>query len=199
MALTDDHDPLCSIGVRAGDQTMPCDCRPFWQQIGIEQLISGGQTGADIGGLRAAVTLGIPTGGTAPDGFLNERHPQDVDFLLARGLTQNAIRGYTGIKARTASNVRNSNASLVFVEVESSGSRLTLRYCETFKRPVYRLSTLYRFTPNEGAPNIFGQFEDARIFLREHRPKILNIAGNRESVSPGIEARVEVFLRELLK
>lgn len=171
---------------------------PLWQRVGLQQIISGGQTGADIAGLNAAVDLGIPTGGTAPDLFENERHPKDVAFLIKCGLTSNAIRGYNGIKARTASNVRNAAATFVFTDVDSGGSIRTLRYCETFHRPVCRLATLYRFAPDEIAEYL-RQLAKAGDFLREHCPKILNIAGNRESVSPGIERRVEMFLVELLK
>jgi hypothetical protein len=36
----------------------------------IERVISGGQTGADQAGWRAARAAGIPTGGFMPKGFL---------------------------------------------------------------------------------------------------------------------------------
>jgi hypothetical protein len=35
----------------------------------LEKVISGAQVGSDISGLRAAKTLGIPTGGTMPYGY----------------------------------------------------------------------------------------------------------------------------------
>jgi hypothetical protein len=38
----------------------------------LEKVVSGGQTGADQGGLRAARLAGIPTGGWAPKGWLVE-------------------------------------------------------------------------------------------------------------------------------
>lgn len=39
----------------------------------IEKIVSGGQTGADQGGLEAAEELGIPTGGWAPAGYYTEQ------------------------------------------------------------------------------------------------------------------------------
>jgi hypothetical protein len=36
----------------------------------VTKVISGGQSGADLGGLRAAKVLGIQTGGSMPKGFL---------------------------------------------------------------------------------------------------------------------------------
>ncbi len=42
----------------------------------IECCISGGQSGADFGGLLAAKRCGIPTGGKIPKGFLTENGPK---------------------------------------------------------------------------------------------------------------------------
>ena len=38
----------------------------------IRQIISGGQTGADMGGLLASELIGIPRGGYCPDGYVDE-------------------------------------------------------------------------------------------------------------------------------
>ena len=35
----------------------------------LEKIVSGGQTGADQGGWRAAVACGLATGGWMPEGF----------------------------------------------------------------------------------------------------------------------------------
>lgn len=166
---------------------------PFWQQVGIEQIISGGQTGADLGGLRAAVALGIPTGGVAPDNFWNERHPKDVEFLLKCKLTQNAVRGTAGLRMRTESNIRNSEATLIFMDVNSSGSLQTIGKCEALKKPYKLLRPTYNDKTDPVGVLV------AQDFLQKVRPRILNIAGNRESKAPGIEARVEQFLVEVLK
>jgi hypothetical protein len=42
----------------------------------ITLVISGGQTGADQAGWRAAESCGIPMGGWMPFGFLTEEGPQ---------------------------------------------------------------------------------------------------------------------------
>jgi hypothetical protein len=52
----------------------------------IERVISGGQTGADQGGLRAAQACGIPTGGWAPRGWLTEAGP--APWLADWGLVE---------------------------------------------------------------------------------------------------------------
>ena len=45
---------------------------PFYQ---LERVISGGQTGIDQLGLEVARSLGTPTGGVAPKGYLTESGP----------------------------------------------------------------------------------------------------------------------------
>lgn len=52
----------------------------------IELVLSGGQTGADLGGLRAARACGIPTGGWAPRGWLTE-----VGWLVEYGLDAQSL------------------------------------------------------------------------------------------------------------
>jgi hypothetical protein len=53
----------------------------------IERVISGGQTGADQAGWRAARAYGIPTGGWMPLGFLTETGPRP-EFTELDGATQ---------------------------------------------------------------------------------------------------------------
>ena len=42
----------------------------------LEKIVTGGQTGADQAGWRAAGACGIPTGGWMPKGFLTEDGPR---------------------------------------------------------------------------------------------------------------------------
>ena len=44
--------------------------------MSIKKIISGFQTGADIGGILAAKRLGLETGGTMPKGFRTEDGPR---------------------------------------------------------------------------------------------------------------------------
>src|SRR5215471_5688537 len=67
----------------------------------IERTISGGQTGADQGGLRAAKTLGIPTGGWAPRGRMTEDGSAE-ELLRSFGLREFSQPGYP---PRTRANV----------------------------------------------------------------------------------------------
>lgn len=149
----------------------------------IHTIVSGGQTGADQGGLQGAVRAGLQTGGWAPPAFLTEAGfaPWLAELY---GLREHpAVPGnrnpYT---PRTESNVRESDATVIIGDVESPGSRATIRFCRAHGRP--RLLLRRGITVREAA----GKLER---FCVEHNPGVLNIAGNRESVYPGIQAAVD--------
>jgi hypothetical protein len=82
----------------------------------LHRLISGGQTGADRAGWRAAKAAGIPTGRAMPLGFLADDscHPE---FAKAFGAHQLATNDYP---ARTESNVRASDGTLVRLTIHDS-------------------------------------------------------------------------------
>jgi hypothetical protein len=81
----------------------------------LDRVISGGQTGADQAGLRAARGAGIPTGGWAPLGWLVEsddgRRNIAAPWLADYGLAECPEPGYP---ARTKANVRDSDGTLWF-------------------------------------------------------------------------------------
>ena len=134
----------------------------------LSKIISGGQTGADQGGLEAGRELGLETGGTAPMGWLTEDGPQPK-LLASYGLTECSMPGYP---FRTRMNVLNSDATIIFGDIEEPGSRLTLNLCRKFRKP------------HLANPNTL----DLQGLIKAY--KTLNIAGNRESKNPGIQKRV---------
>jgi hypothetical protein len=70
----------------------------------IERVISGGQTGVDQAGLRAARAAGIATGGFAPKGWLIEsedgRHNVPAPWLAEYGLVECPEPGYGQVHGR---------------------------------------------------------------------------------------------------
>ncbi len=143
-----------------------------------EKIISGGQTGADRGGLLAGQDLGIRTGGWAPKGYITENGP---DFTLRDfGLIQHSSPNYP---PRTRMNVQESCLTAIFGEVKSAGSQLTIGLCKEDKIP-------YIINPDA---------EELREFCRLHDAEVVNIAGNRESKNPGIEAKVRSIVVEAFR
>lgn len=148
--------------------------------MSVQKILSGGQTGSDLGGLLAAEELKIPTGGTAPKRWRTERGANPA--LGTRfHLTESQSGHYL---MRTRVNVFESDGTVIFtrVGVLEGGSAATAAICVELNKPVIANPTIDQF----------------RLWLADHDIQVLNVAGNRESVAPGIEQRVRQFLVEAL-
>src|SRR3954447_21659974 len=88
----------------------------------LDKIISGGQSGADQAGWRAAKAFGIPTGGFMPRGFRTEDGPRP-DFAELYGAVAMETESYP---ARTEANVRDSDATLWFGTTVSAGYHATM-------------------------------------------------------------------------
>jgi hypothetical protein len=138
-------------------------------------VISGGQTGADEAGLRAAKVLGYKTGGMMPHGWKTEAGPRP-EFH------------------RTRYNIRAADATIVFfLNRSDGGTGLTMAACMALVKPLTTCEW------PEGGTMFHPDPAYVQRWIRGLRIKTLNIAGNRESKSPGIGARVEAFLLEALQ
>ncbi|MGH7457698.1 MAG: putative molybdenum carrier protein [Longimicrobiaceae bacterium] len=147
------------------------------------KLVSGGQTGVDRAALDVALELGVACGGWCPaarraeDGAIPERYPLQETPSSRPG-------------QRTEWNVRDSNATLILCPdepVPGSGTAYTVKMAKKHGRP-YLLAD-----PDDPAA-----VERVRDWLEEQRVNVLNLAGPRESQSPGIGARTREFLIGLL-
>lgn len=136
-----------------------------------EKIISGGQTGADQGGLVAARILGIPTGGTAPPGYMTD-NGQNTSLGSIYGLVEGK-KDPSVYRLRTIQNVIDSTGTVWFGIEGSPGGKLTLGQCVARGKPTLR--------------------NPSPIMLREwvayNNITILNVAGNRERKNPGITDR----------
>ncbi len=141
------------------------------------RIVSGGQTGVDRGALRAAQRLGIPHGGWCPLGRLAEDGPVPAEFDLREMPTADYA-------ARTRQNVIDSDATLILSpEPLSGGTRLTWEMARQAGRPVAIYDPDNPETPDR-----------LRLWLAEVRPAVLNVAGPRESLQPGIERQSQLIL-----
>lgn len=139
----------------------------------LKRIISGGQTGADIAALRWAKSRGIPTGGWMPRSWKTEdgQHPEYEHLYNMKATISN---DYT---ARTWKNIEFSNATLIIGNVNSRGSRKTLEYCKQLGRSYLSISW-------HGEPWTSDAIAHVATLMKEN--EVINVAGNRESVNPGI-------------
>lgn len=86
---------------------------------------------------------------------------------------------------RTERNVLDADATIIFGAEPSPGSDLTAECARRHGKPFLRL--------DPWAPDAVARLSD---FIGRVRPGILNVAGHRESVAPGIHSRVRAVLPE---
>lgn len=138
----------------------------------IKKIISGGQTGADYGGLLAGRTLGLETGGTAPKGWRvrwRDGTEGSNPVLESFGLVEHDSDDYP---PRTKQNVNDACGTVWFGHPKSLGGRLTI---STAKR--------------SGRPCIVNpSVEELQDWLIAQKIEILNVAGNSAASNPRIEA-----------
>lgn len=152
-------------------------------------VISGGQTGVDQHALFAARAAGLQTGGWAPKGWTTEAGCEP--WLADYGLAECDQPGYP---ARTFANVRDSHGTLLVGSPFTSGSKATINAVKSLGRPVlivsrqYRGQTVGEHTVQDADPDL------VVLWLLTNQIGVLNVAGNRESVSPGIGQAAEKFL-----
>jgi len=147
----------------------------------VSRLVSGGQTGVDRAALDAALALGISCGGWCPRGRRAEDGPIDACYALQETPSADYAQ-------RTEWNVRDSDGTLVLTRGEPrGGTALTLDFARGLGRPTLVLD-LAR------APDA----EAIRDWLRRERIRVLNVAGPRESVAPGIHEDALGLLRASL-
>ena len=151
--------------------------------MSVYRIISGGQIGADIAGLRAGVRMGLEVGGWMPQGFrrLNGNRPEMASIY---NMNEHECRGYP---PRTRQNVLDSDGTVRFAEnFNSPGERCTLRAVQEFNKPVF--DVLIRPDRDSVSPMNDLPF---RRWLENNDIEILNVAGN---ALPRIEPLVETFL-----
>jgi hypothetical protein len=140
------------------------------------RIISGGQTGADRAALDAALTAGIECGGWCPEG----RFAEDGPIAAAYPLLELSGGGY---RQRTFRNIEDSDGTAIFYFGRpAGGTELTLAKCIRLHKP-YKLIDAAEVDPGRAGRMV-------RTFVAEHDIRSLNIAGPRESTTPGTYAFV---------
>jgi len=152
----------------------------------IAKIVSGGQTGADRGGLDAAIWCEIPYGGWIPKG----RKAEDgIVPYKYEGLKESSSTDYL---ARTEANVVDSDATLVFCYgIPSRGSKKTLDFAKKHGRPCLAVDL------REDQGCVLDRI-CAFILVLGDASCVVNVAGSRESKSPGIERAVSVVMTEVI-
>ena len=155
------------------------------------RIISGGQCGSDQGGLDAAAYWGYETGGWVPAGWLTELGP--MPWLVEFGCVEAGSSDYA---VRTALNVGEADATLVFGDLESTGSALTFKMCRKKFKHWRHVQLDWGRVPDDRFKISQVEIQSVRAWIVNLPVRVLNVAGNRESKKPGMHMAVERFCRE---
>ena len=169
-------------------------------QINLTRIISGGQTGADMGGLDAAIELGIPTGGTMAAKFqqstLDNKGIEikifSPEIAKKYGLKEGSLTKKQGnfgpyddvYYQRTIDNAQEADGTIWFGDSNSPGGKLTLS----------TIAQQGKAKPLINPTNA----EEIRKWITDNNIKVLNVAGNREHKNPGIYNTTKTMLVEAL-
>jgi predicted Rossmann fold nucleotide-binding protein DprA/Smf involved in DNA uptake len=141
------------------------------------KIVSGGQTGVDRAALDVALRLGIPCGGWCPRGRRAEDGPIPSRYPLAETPTARYPQ-------RTAWNVRDSDGTLVLhAGRPQGGTALTLELLARQRKPMLQVDLDAGPDPRE-----------LTRWMAAGAIRVLNVAGPRESESPGIGGRAARYL-----
>lgn len=116
----------------------------------------------------------LPLGGWAPNAF------QAEDGRIPKRYAKHMIEHRGGYRARTIENVRLADAVLILSigKIDSPGTLLTCRLALDHKKPCVA------FNPLDGARGA----GFAMVWIAQYKPKVLMVAGPRESKQPGLQA-----------
>jgi len=152
--------------------------------IPLLKIITGGQTGVDRGALDFALDYGYPSGGFCPKSRKSEKGKIPKKYPLIELESNEYID-------RTKKNISISDGTLIIKDNQplGEGTMNTLELCKKYKKPFFiaeinlQPEGYYKFISWLKINNISG----------------LNIAGNRESQSPGIAKKAYTLLEFLLQ
>ena len=153
---------------------------PDTKPVRLLSLRTGGQTGVDRAVLDVALASGLKVGGWCPKGRRAEDGPLDHRYPLEETPSADYAQ-------RTEWNVRDSDGTLVLRRDKvDRGTELTLRQANQQSRPMLLI-------------DLANPLDSSTVeqWIRRSGVQHLNIAGPRESQSPGIYEAARTFLEKL--
>ena len=145
----------------------------------LTKIISGGQTGADQGGLYGAKASGIETGGWMPKGWKTWTGPNPTIAKFFH-MSEHKSDKYP---PRTYQNVKESDGTLrVASDFNSRGEQCTLKAINNCGKNYFDVK--YKF--NKKMPDS-ETIDRVAFWVVTDNINILNVAGNREETAPGIQ------------
>lgn len=154
------------------------------------KIVSGGQTGVDRAALDVAMSFEIEHGGYCPAG----RRAEDGPIPDVYQLVETDKRDYA---VRTEMNVVHSDGTLILYRTKlSGGTELTSKLARKHNRQCLAidLDFLPGSTDENSEEDSVAAIARVSNWIDSENIGVLNVAGPRESSSPGITLAAEQFL-----
>lgn len=158
----------------------------------LKRIVSGGQTGVDRAALDVAMKLNLDCGGWCPKGRLDEISTIPARYNALIEITGEYATDQENFNARTIKNIIDSDGALIIApcwplpENIQDGTVLTIKEIMRQDKPYYILN-LESYDLNECVS-----------WMKDSKIETLNVAGPRESSSPGIYSASECLFEELI-
>jgi hypothetical protein len=155
-------------------------------------ILSGGQTGVDRAALDAALAAGLESGGFCPKGRLAEDGPIPNGYPLSETVESDPA-------LRTRANIEAADATLILVmegdrQRWGPGTQLTEYHARHLGRALH---VAVLGGADDGALALLEALKQTRAWLATNGVRVLNVAGPRESLSPGVYRHAYAFLAQL--
>jgi len=145
------------------------------------KIISGGQTGVNRAALDVAIEFGIPCGGWCPKGRKAEDGPIDPKYPLKETKSQE-------YQFRTEANVIEADGTLILtIGKPTGGTAYTAQMAFKYRKPHLVVDLKKKIKPKV-----------VLDWAEDHKIRVLNVAGPRESKNPGIYEKAKRFLQTIL-
>lgn len=153
--------------------------------MSLKKIISGGQTGADIAGIDAAIENGMLYGGWLPKGRKTENGPLDSRYT---NMTEMPVGRYL---ERTERNIKDSDGTVIFTHGKLPGGwSLLNEYATKHNKPLFHLD-LDIFSE----PSAIVTISD---WIDQHGVQILNVGGSQASKDEYIYDDVHSIIKTLI-
>ena len=152
----------------------------------ITRIVAGGQTGADRGGLAAAIHCHLRHGGFCPRGRIAEDGTIPAKYALTEMTSKNYL-------VRTEANVVDSDATLIFSCGDLEGGSLkTADFARKHHKPWFHIDLAMQ--DRQQTVNAVVEW----LATKCPAECVLNVAGSRESKSPGIYGVVKARMVDVI-
>jgi hypothetical protein len=165
--------------------------------MSVTRIVSGGQTGADRGGLDAALYCDVPLGGWCPKGHKAENGRIPAKYRLQETDSADYL-------VRTEANVVDSDATVVFtLGAPSGGSLRTIEFAHRHRKPWHHIDVNLESRKRAVGQIVKWLRGEIAYDYDEYQTKppeqcVLNVAGSRESKAEGIQDLVTAIMVDVL-